>query len=184
MTRKAIIYIGEYLASRDPLVIQTILGSCVAVCLFDKRNRIGGMNHILLPGRPNLSGYNAPARYGINAMELLINRIMNLGGDRRWIVAKVFGGGHILPSISPDNGMGMKIVEFVKDFLHREKMEIAGQDVGGDQARKVIFHAHSGDAFVKRITRTKLLDIYIQEKRMSRNIGMELKKPGPVDLFP
>ncbi len=83
------IYVGEVVASATPLLLQTLLGSCVAVCLWDPVACIGGMNHILLPGRGD--GDDRPSRYGVHAMELLINAIMNQGGDRRKLVAKAFG---------------------------------------------------------------------------------------------
>ncbi|MDM8535516.1 chemotaxis protein CheD, partial [Desulfobacterales bacterium HSG17] len=86
------IHIGEFHASGQPTVISTLLGSCVAVCLYDPIKQIGGMNHILMPGRADMKRFDMSARYGINAMELLINRIMNLGGKRRNLVAKIFGG--------------------------------------------------------------------------------------------
>ena len=76
---KISIHIGEFYSSADPVVIHTLLGSCVAVCLFDPVKKIGAMNHILLPGRANMKHFDAPARFGINAMELLINGMMNLG---------------------------------------------------------------------------------------------------------
>ena len=85
------IYIGEIVASATPMLLQTLLGSCVAVCLRDPVTCIGGMNHILLPGR--CDGDDRPSRCGVHAMELLINAIMKEGGDRRRLVAKVFGAG-------------------------------------------------------------------------------------------
>ena len=124
MPKKITISIGEYYASKESITIYTLLGSCVAVCLFDPVNRVGGMNHILLPGKADLKHFDASARYGMNALELLINAIMGLGGDRRKIVAKAFGVGHVLPSIAKENGIGQKIVEFVKEFLHNESIKI------------------------------------------------------------
>ncbi len=175
MNEKINIHIGDYYASREPAVIQTILGSCVSVCLFDKKNRIGGMNHILLPGKPDLNRIDPSARYGMNAMELLINRMMSLGGDRRQIVAKVFGGAHIIPVISPDNSVGQRIAEFVKAFLQREEIKIVSQNIGGDKARKVLFYTNSGNVYVKYIDNRKNSEIFVREKIVSNHIEMELK---------
>ena len=119
------INIGDYYASKEPEIIRTVLGSCVAVCLFDPVNQIGGMNHILLPGKPDLKHFDASARYGINAMELLINEILNLGGKKRFLTAKAFGGGHVLPAISRENGVGERNSKFVAEFLHNEGIKIA-----------------------------------------------------------
>ena len=104
MRKQISIHIGGYHASREPSVIHTVLGSCVAVCLFDPVNRVGGMNHILLPGKADMRHFDVSARYGINAMELLINKMMQLGGSRNRFLAKVFGGAHLFPAISKENG--------------------------------------------------------------------------------
>src|ERR1700677_4828856 len=97
------IYIGEIVASATPLLLQTLLGSCVAVCLRDPAACVGGMNHILIPGRCDSD--DRPARCGVHAMELLINAIMREGGDRRRLEAKVFGGGNVVSSLqSPTVG--------------------------------------------------------------------------------
>ena len=106
--KEVAIHIGECHVSREPTVIRTLLGSCVAVCVFDPVTQVGGMNHILLPGQADLQHYDAPTRYALNAMDLLINDIMKLGGKRYNLTAKVFGGGHIIPCISEEFGMGQK----------------------------------------------------------------------------
>ncbi|MGV8776346.1 chemoreceptor glutamine deamidase CheD, partial [Pseudomonas aeruginosa] len=92
---------GEYFASGEDLVIVTVLGSCVSVCLRDPLNGIAGMNHFMLPER-GLGGDPASpsARYGSHAMELLINRMLALGASRERLQAKVFGGGSVLRQIS------------------------------------------------------------------------------------
>lgn len=74
---------GGVYASGTPLKITTLLGSCVAACLYDPEAKIGGMNHILLPGAMQAGDYGLATRYGVHAMELLINRIMKLGGARK-----------------------------------------------------------------------------------------------------
>ena len=85
--------IGGLHASRSREKISTVLGSCVSVCLFDPATSAGGMNHIFLPGNADLKVFNDSARYGINAMELLINKMLSLDARRRSLRAKVFGGG-------------------------------------------------------------------------------------------
>ena len=108
------IYIGEVVASATPMLVQTLLGSCVAVCLRDPVASIGGMNHILLPGR--CDGDNRPSRCGVQAMELLINAIMNQGGDRRRLVAKVLVRAMWLPNYNRrrlENGMRSSSATFL-----------------------------------------------------------------------
>ncbi len=125
------IHIGGFHASKEPTVIDTLLGSCVAVCLYDHVVSIGGMNHILLPGKADLQHFDNVARYAINAMELLINKVMTLGGERQHLVAKVFGGAHVLRAVSPENGMGAKNSEFVLEFWKWRPSESSARTLGG-----------------------------------------------------
>lgn len=142
------IKIGELHAASDPTIIYTLLGSCVAVCLYDRKNRLGGMNHIFLPG--NCEGSSC-TRYGDNAMEHLIKQISKLGGDRKYYQAKAFGGAHVIPSISREIGVGSKIVDYVIGYMKKERIEIIAHDFGGTKSRKVYFHTDTGKVFVKRI---------------------------------
>ena len=90
--KRITIGIGELFASDQAVVISTVLGSCVSVCLFDPVRKIGGMNHIFLPGNADYREFNASARYGINAMELLINSMLSLSADRRRLLDQVGHG--------------------------------------------------------------------------------------------
>ena len=177
------IHIGEYRASSEPAVIRTVLGSCVAVCLFEPVNRVGGMNHILLPGRADMKHYDDSARYGINAMELLINRIMGVGGDRRRFVAKVFGGAHVLPVISKENGTGEKNSSFALEFLKNEKIRVIKKDVGGTDTRKIYFHTDTGDVFLKRISPIYQHQLAVREASESKRMRKIVHKPGRIELF-
>lgn len=183
MRKKIHIHIGEYHASRDPAVIYTILGSCVAACLFDPLNRIGGMNHILLPGKADLEKYDVSARYGVNAMELLINRMMNLGASRRSLIAKVFGGAHMISSISKQNGVGEKIVSFVQGFLHNEGIRVVSQDVGGQDSRKIFFLTDTGDVYLKRVQSTYQQKIAEKEALAKNRVKMIADKAGEITFF-
>jgi len=183
MKKEVRIHIGELYACDCPTVINTLLGSCVAVCLMDPVKRIGGMNHILLPGKPDLKRFDDSARYGINAMELLINRIIDLGGNRRRLAAKVFGGAHVLPSMSRDNGMGEKNAAFVLDFLKNEDIKVSSKDTGGDEPRRIYFHTDTGDVFLKRIRPTLIRGVARQEKRLLSRVRREAVRPGEVDMF-
>jgi chemotaxis protein CheD len=177
------IHIGELYASSEPLIIQTLLGSCVAVCLFDPVKGIGGMNHILLPGRADLKSFDDDTRYAINAMELLINKIMALGGVRVRLIAKVFGGANVIPGISKKYCTGEKNAAFVLDFLRIENIKVAGQDLGGNESRKIYFHTATGEVFLKRLHSPYDRDIAYEEQKFSKRIKKKAKKPGDVTLF-
>jgi len=183
MRKEVNIHIGEYHASVNPAIIHTVLGSCVAACLFDPRSLIGGMNHILLPGKADLNHFDVSARYGVNAMELLINRMMKLGAKRNSLQAKVFGGAHVLPSISRENGVGDKISAFVIEFLQMENIRLINSDIGGSDSRKVFFYTDTGDAYVKKLPSLQLQKIARKEKKASRRVKDIASKPGDITLF-
>jgi len=177
------IHIGDLHASKEPAIIETVLGSCVAVCLYDGMERVGGMNHILLPGEADLKNFDTSARYGINAMELLINRIVALGGDRRRIVAKVFGGGNILPAISPGNRIGSRNTEFVLEFLEMEGIDLVSQNLGGRVSRKILFHTDTGYAFLKTIPCVGQGGFVSKELTLLDRVRIEAEESGEITLF-
>ena len=183
MKKSISIHIGGLHVCREPAVIDTLLGSCVAVCLYDPQAQIGGMNHILLPGKADLQHFDNVARYAINAMELLINRVMTLGGARSHLVTKVFGGAHVCPTISAENGMGAKNSEFVLEFLQMEAIKVVSQDLGGHDARKIYFHTDSGEVLLKRIPFTSCPRIDFSEKRLLELARRKAEESADVDLF-
>lgn len=129
----------------------TVLGSCVSACVRDTRAKIGGMNHFLLAAQSSLARdrYGASARYGAYAMEHLINSVLTRGtGSKANLEIKVFGGGLINAGLTD---IGARNVEFVREFLANEGYRLAGEDLGGAYARRVMFKPHSGRALVKRL---------------------------------
>lgn len=177
------IHIGDYYASREGRIIYTLLGSCVAVCLWDPVARIGGMNHILMPGKADFKQFDVAARYGINAMELLINRIMNLGGNRQRLVAKIFGGARTLVTIPETHSMGPKNAEFVEEFLKSESIPVRSKDLGGQRSRRIFFHTDSGDVFLKRGNLMDLAALTRLEKRLRRTVKQRSESEGDITLF-
>ncbi|WP_439155543.1 chemotaxis protein CheD [Yoonia sp.] len=139
---------GNYAVSADPeVVLSTVLGSCVAVCLFDATAGVGGMNHFLLADY----GYtqSADLKYGVNAMELLINKVLQAGGERRQLQAKLFGGARMTQH---SRDIGETNATFAIDFLDREGIACTSKSLGGDKARRVQFNPHSGAARQMQIT--------------------------------
>jgi chemotaxis protein CheD len=183
MRKQITIHIGEYCASLEPAVIKTLLGSCVAVCLFDPIRNVGGMNHIYLPGRADLNRFDAPARYGINAMELLINRMLSLGADRYCLTAKAFGGAQVFSGISAENSPGPKITEFVWTFLEKERIPLISYDLGGANGRQVYFHTDTGDAFVRNIQKIQMEHFDFHEKKAIGRVRKSIQASGKITLF-
>jgi chemotaxis protein CheD len=137
---------GEYRVSTDPSVVfSTVLGSCIAACIYDAENGVGGMNHFLLA---NANGGAVSARYGIHAMELLINGVMKKGAERRNLKAKVFGGAKMSANLSD---IGASNAKFVQQFLMDEGIPCISSSVGGTSARRVRFHPTTGSAQQTRV---------------------------------
>ncbi len=147
---RVIIQPGEYFSCQNATVISTLLGSCVAACLYDPVNKIIGMNHIMLSNprySKDLPNYASEAgRYGINAMELLINDMMHKGMERRHLRAKAFGGASIFrkdESVGNFLCVGQVNVRFIKEFLADEKIPLDAEDLGGGHGR--VIHFSNGD---------------------------------------
>lgn len=145
---------GEHYVSDDPdVMLTTILGSCVAVCLRDPDTGIGGMNHFLLPdGRAD--GADEGRRYGVNAMELLINDLLRKGARRERLEAKLFGGARMFDGLSD---VGASNAAFAERFLRDEGIRVVGSSLGGGQARRVQYWPTSGRAQQKTVTDTSEL---------------------------
>jgi chemotaxis protein CheD len=152
--------IGEVKASAEPAVLQTLLGSCVAVCLYDPTSHIGGMNHILLPG----SGTTSPgARFGEQAMELLISQLLKLGADPRALVAKAFGGANVLPCFQSPT-IGEENARFVRQFLAAKGLPLIAQRLGGDHAVQLSFSTDTGKASVRAVDGSRLPSVSSAEE--------------------
>lgn len=175
------IHIGGLHTSRSALVLDTVLGSCIAACLYDPVAGIGGMNHFMLPegidpGNPNST------RYGVHAMELLISELMKLGGNRKRFQAKVFGGGHVLKLRESLDGVPQRNIQFARRFLDAEQIPIVKEDVGGYQPRRVVFHTHTSRVFMKYLGSNDA-ERTAQEEMVYLISLKKRKVEGDVELF-
>jgi len=181
-TRDVTIYIGGVFASRDGAVVRTLLGSCIAACVWDPRSGVGGMNHFMLPAPSNSDGSEGLSRYGVHAMELLVGEIQKLGGDRRRLQAKIFGGGHVLQMAECAASVPAQNIRFIRGFIASERIPLIAEDLGGTTARQVVFHTDSGKAFVKRL----LGSVHVQaaaEQEHQREAQRALQRAGEITLF-
>lgn len=138
---------GRLYASGEDAQVTTILGSCVAVCIWDAQAQVGGVNHFLLP-----SGGPASPRFGDSAVALLIGRLLELGAHRGRLSAKVFGGACVLEAFRADEwSLGARNVEMAREQLVAAGIPVVGEDVGGDRGRKLVFHVRTGAAWVRSI---------------------------------
>jgi chemotaxis protein CheD len=153
MQPSSVVYItqGECRISNDPgEQISTVLGSCVAACLWDPQAAVGGMNHFLLPfGTGGAATSNL--RYGIHSMETLINELLTRGASRRTLQAKLFGGASMSAKLGD---IGSENARFAREYLENEDILCAASDLGGVYARRVQFRPVSGQARVMQVRST------------------------------
>jgi chemotaxis receptor (MCP) glutamine deamidase CheD len=172
------IYIGGVHASREPVVVRTLLGSCIAVCLWDPEGQIGGMNHFLLPTGEGAA--HESARFGVHAMDRLIGAMMKLGADRRRVVAKVFGGAHVLDVVESPLGVPQRNVAFIREFLDHDGIPMVAEDLGGRQPRDVRFFTASGRVRLRRIGGVRTQDRLV---RVERRAEVATPATGTVELW-
>jgi len=173
------IFAGDVATSVIPVEIDTLLGSCVAVCLFDPKLRGGGMNHIMLPGDAKDT---KSTRFGINAMELLINDLMGKGGLKRRFVAKAFGGATVLQGLNFAN-VGDDNVRFVEDFLAFEKIPLIACRLGGVSGVHVYFRTDTGDVRLKSLDGNQLPELIRTESSYRSKHEADKEKHGEITLF-
>jgi chemotaxis protein CheD len=126
---------GEHRIGREPCLFSALLGSCVAVCAFDRASGIGGMNHVRFPGDPAMAG--------------LFADLERFGCDMSGVELKLFGGAEVMSGLKPIGGMNVDYaLRHVRD-LGRLFQAI---DCGGETPRRVLFDPSSGQAWVKLTT--------------------------------
>ena len=146
---KHFLYPGAIFLNPEPYLITTILGSCIAVCLYDPVLRIGGMNHYMLP-LWNGQGLASP-RYGNIAIKKLIDNIESLGSSRSNLKAKIFGGAEIISTNISQFMIGERNINIARDLLHEERIPIVASSVGGKYGRKIIFDTLNGEVRQKYV---------------------------------
>ena len=168
-TKKTYITQGERAVSNDPNeAITTILGSCVSCCLWDPIAKVGGMNHMLLAVSTKSDGICNLA--GINAMELLINDLLKLGGSRSRLHAKAFGGARMVAGLSD---VGQKNINFTLEFLEKEDIFCETHSLGGDHARHIMFWPTSGRV-MQKVRKDEIVEEKVAAPPVDAGNGLEL----------
>ncbi|WP_460487077.1 chemoreceptor glutamine deamidase CheD [Curvibacter fontanus] len=168
---------GEYFVSTEDVLIMTVLGSCIAACVWDGKARVGGMNHFMLP-----EGEDGSGRYGSYAMELLLNEMIKMGARRETMQAKVFGGGAVMAGFTTMN-VGERNTKFVLDYLATERIPVVSQDVLDIHPRKVCFFPVTGKALVKRLAHAHPEALAVEERKGNAATVAKSTAGGSVDLF-
>lgn len=177
---------GEYYATPHGEAVSTVLGSCIAACLRDVGNGVGGMNHFMLPEQ-QATGTDAwssadgtpSTRYGAFAMESLINALLKLGARRERLEMKLFGGGRILASMTD---VGSSNIAFAKEFAALERLPVVAEDLGGIVPRHVIYFPESGRVLLKRLKPVEASSVAQDDMRYRQTLA-ERSDGDDVELF-
>ncbi|OGT24959.1 MAG: chemotaxis protein CheD [Gallionellales bacterium RIFOXYB12_FULL_54_9] len=173
---------GEYYVSGRDMVMVTVLGSCVAACIRDKVTGVGGMNHFMLPDCKIGGDLLSPSgRYGVYAMEIMINQILKCGAQRENLEAKLFGGGNVLRGFTVTN-IGQCNAAFALEYLETENIPVVAHDLLDDYPRKVYFFPASGKVLV-RVLRRVNNDTIIERERSYGSRIKDADINGEVELF-
>lgn len=172
---------GEYFVTPDARLLCTVLGSCVSACIRDPVARVAGMNHFLLPVSGRVEDSES-ARYGVHAMELLINGLLKRGGRRERMEVKLFGGGNLMQSRTVNN-VGHANARFALDFMTQEGLKVISQDLFGSQPRKIWYFPDTGKVLLRRLTTTRNDTILRREVDFSRRLREAPSTDDNVELF-
>jgi chemotaxis protein CheD len=173
---------GEYHVTNKDMVQVTVLGSCVSACIRDKVSGIGGMNHFMLPEGDGQGGWGNSSRYGVYAMEILINEILKRGGRRENLQAKLFGGGNVMKTLSLSN-VGERNAQFALEFLKTERIPVLAQDLVDIYPRKVYHFPSSGKVRVKKLVEMHNDTILERERDYKSRLKVTEEKGGDIELF-
>ncbi|WP_346014558.1 chemotaxis protein CheD [Thiocystis violacea] len=175
----------------EPVMLSTLLGSCVSVCLFDPIARLMGMNHFLLPVRNPSAGLpeleSDAGRYGLWAMEILINELLRQGARRERLRAKAFGGANVLQeafgALPERYSIGSANTQFVRRFLEQDGIPLIAEDLGGNNGRQIHFYGGDYSVFLRRIARSSAMRIIDEERSYLRRAIAAKQRATPADFF-
>ena len=154
---------GYIFASAEPALISTVVGTCVAVCIHDRRLKAGGMNHYFYP-KPG-RGENTTAKFGNVAIHALIRMMIRLGSRIEDMEAQIFGGGSRL--MDDSSSTGKKNLKIARKILKKRGIPVVSEDTGGIKGRRVIFHTGTNEAIVMKTHKIRRGDWHPYRGRLS-----------------
>lgn len=150
---------GELIFSKKPIVIKTVLGSCVAVTLHDRIKGYGAMCHYLLPEAP--SDEQSSTKYGDVAIYTLLYKFIKQNGSKREdLVASICGGAFIIFDEREIFFIGDKNVDVATTILRKEKILIKQMYTGGDHGKRVLYNTQTNKIIVQSLDHLTIDDLY------------------------
>jgi len=144
---------GEFHWGDTDTRIRTILGSCVAICVWHPRLKIGGMCHYLLPKRRVRDALEPPdGRYGDEAIELILSEIKQKKTRPQEYHAKIFGGANMFSKVVVDGSInvGQKNIALAETLVAEHGFQVEANHTGGIEHRSILFDLWSGDVWLKK----------------------------------
>lgn len=145
---------GEMVLCTEPTQVSTVLGSCVSLTLFSPEHRVGAICHALLPTRPSCDGDNDSGfRYVDDSIRHMLMEFLRKGIHSSRLVAKLFGGSDLMAAVTgvrQSRSIGRQNIEVALSVLEETGLVLAASDLGGEWGRKLVFHTHTGEVFIKR----------------------------------
>ncbi|MBN4080496.1 chemoreceptor glutamine deamidase CheD [Beggiatoa alba] len=176
---------GEFYVTRENELVTTVLGSCVSACIRDIKRGVGGMNHFMLPaakGLVDLSINSNSARYGNHAMEMLINVILKMGGLKKNLEVKLFGGGRVITSMSSLD-VGEQNISFIQNYTEVEKLNVASEDLGDIFPRKILYFPRTGRVLVKKLRKLHNDTLEKRERLYQEQLSHKTVGSNDIELF-
>ena len=169
----------------------TVLGSCVSACLYDPVNQVAGMNHFLLSNKRYSKEMPVCAteagRYGVHAMELLINKMLAAGGNKKYIKAKAFGGGQVMNldnATPPFLCVGEINCRFILEFLKNENIPLVTSSLGGRKGRVLRFYTHDHSVYIKHLNPSRVYKTFLREMGYwETQLKKQKSQPQEIDLW-
>ena len=149
---------GYIYFSKSPAVVRAVVGTCVAVCLWDRHMQHGGMNHFIRPWTRDIA--QATPQYGNVATAALIKMLEDAGSKRENLVAQITGGGYPESAAGPD--LGAANVQVARDVLTRKGIRVASEDIGGSMGRKIVFDTCTGQLVVLKVHKIRSSDWFFE----------------------
>ncbi len=181
-----IMYPGDYFATHEDCVMGTVTGSTVAVCLYDKVRKIGGMGHFIVPGSLGTEGIvqDDIARQGVLSMEFLMGEIVKAGGDRRYMNAKIFGAGYLGKGTGEAINISNSNIQFIHEYFTLEKITVERNDLGGNFRRRIYFSPHDGVVYRQILKNNEESSEFIRLEREYIDIQFRNKeRTGRIVIF-
>lgn len=181
-----ILYPGDYFATKEDCMLGTVVGSCLVLCLYDPIKGIGGMGHFIVPGALGTEGIVVDdiARVGITSIEYLMGEIVKLGGDRKYLKAKIFGAGYQGMNPKKLHELSDSNIRFIHEYFTIEKIHVDRSDLGGEFRRKIYFSLKDGIVYRQILKNNEDSSEFIKlEQEYIDTQFRDKKRAGRVVLF-